>query len=530
MRHLLLRAVTGSALAVLTFAVSAAEEGGNPVGRFEITRFEVEGNTLLSAQTVANLLAPFAGVSRDFGDVQRALEALEAAYHKQGFNVVQITLPEQELNQGVVHLKVSETRIGKVRVEGNQVFEAANIRHSLPGLREGETPNIGKISHRLKMANENPAKKTTLKLQSSEQDDEIDAVLKVDDGKAWKIGANLDNTGNAGTGKTHLGLVYQHANIAGLDHVLSLQYTTTLEKPSQVSVYGAGYHIPLYAIGDSVDLFGSYSNVDSGSVSAGLFDLQVSGKGSTYGVRYNHNLGRAGDVDSRLIAGFDYKAFKNSVELQGLQLGNDVTVHPLSVSYSGTWTLAAGEAGFYLTGLRNLPGGDRGTAADFNRVRQGASATYNIVRYGANLTRGFSNNWQARVTVSGQYTRDSLIPGEQFGAGGSSSVRGFTEREIANDAGRLASAELYTPNLCAGVVRVAAQCRMLGFYDSAYATRNNPLPGEQTEASIGSVGLGLRMAIDQYFTLQMDYGRVVDAGGTQVKGDQRLHFLLGLSY
>jgi hemolysin activation/secretion protein len=61
---------------------------------------------------------------------------------------------------------------------------------------------------------------------------------------------NVDNTGAAQTGKTHVGVVLQHANLWGLDHVASLQYTSSLEKPDKVGVYGAGYHLPLYALGD----------------------------------------------------------------------------------------------------------------------------------------------------------------------------------------------------------------------------------------------------------------------------------------
>lgn len=533
-KHHLSRLIAGTALAVLAFSALAAEPTDNPadnvIGRFEITRFQVEGNTLLPAATVDSLLVPFAGKNRDFGDVQRALETLEAEYHKRGFNVVQVALPEQELNQGVVRFQVIETKIGKVTVEGNTFFSEANIRHSLPALREGETPNIAHVSASIKVANDNPAKKTSLHLQSGEKDDEVNAVLKVTDEKAWKLGLNLDNTGNKSTGNSHVSVQLQHLNVADLDHVLSVQYSTTLEKPSRVSVYGVGYHVPLYTLADSMDFFGSYSDVDSGSVTAGIFDLQVSGRGSVFGARYNHSLDRIGDYDSKLIFGLDYKAFQNNVSLQGVQLGNDVTVHPLSLTYSGTLALPTGEAGFYLTAVHNLPGGTRGGVADFNRVRSGARADYNILRYGANYSRALPQEWQMRVTFSGQYASDSLIPGEQFGAGGASSVRGFTEREISNDVGHLLSTELYTPNFCAGIEAVATQCRMLAFYDSAYASRNNPLAGEQLKASISSVGLGLRFSMSKYLNLQMDYGQVVDAGGAQNKGDKRLHFMLGLSY
>src|SRR4051812_31074154 len=98
---------------LMAFAVSSAwsAEPTDPI-RFEISRFDVSGNTLLAQQEVEAAVAPFAGAGRDFGDVQRALEALEAVYHKKGYNVVTVQLPEQELNGGVVRLIVIQSKIG----------------------------------------------------------------------------------------------------------------------------------------------------------------------------------------------------------------------------------------------------------------------------------------------------------------------------------------------------------------------------------------------------------------------------------
>lgn len=509
---------------------AAAADEQDAVGRFEITRFAVQGNTLLADQVVNDLLTPYTGKARNFGHVQMALEALEGAYHRLGFNVVQVVLPEQELNQGVVQLRVVEAKLGKVRMQGNRYFDEANIRRSMPGLTEGQTPNIGEVSSSLKLVNENPVKKVTLQLASGDRDDEVDATLKVIDDKPWKIGASVDNSGNDNTGDTQLTMQYQHANVGGRDHVIGLQYTTTVEEPNRVNVYGIGYHIPLYSLGDSVDLFASYSEVDSGTVLAGIFNLQVSGKGTVYGLRYNHNLRRAGDYESRLVYGLDYKAYRNNVSMQGIQLGNDVTVHPLSIAYAGAWILPKSEISFSLTALHNLPGGDRGDSAAFNRVRAGADASYDILRYNAGYARALPGDWQMRFAFASQYSPDALVPGEQFGAGGASTVRGFQERDLSNDSGHLLSTELYTPNLCAAIDQVTAQCRALAFYDVARVRRNDPLPGEAARASIGSVGLGWRMTIDKHLALQMDFAQVVDAGASEGKNDKRLHVKLGVTY
>lgn len=508
---------------------SSAQTPPAPI-RFDIVRFDVAGNTLLAPAAIDRLLAAYTGRDRDFGDVQRALETLEAAYGARGYNLVSVALPEQELNQGVVRFVVTQARIGKVSVEGHRFFATDNIRRSVPGLREATMPDLAAISASLKLANESPAKHATLSLQRGPGENEVDAVLKVVDEKPWRLGLTLDNSGNESTGETNVGVNLVHANVAGLDHVLGLQYATTVEAPQRVSVYGVGYRVPLYRLGDSIDLYANHSDVDSGVVFAGLFDLQVRGKGTSYGARYNRDLPRAGPIESRLVFGLDYRDYRNGVELQGIQLGNDVTLRPLSLAYLGTWKSDSADVSVLLAGVRNVPGGARGEQDDFVRLRAGARADYSLLRYAVSYGRSLPAGWQIRASVNGQATRANLVPSEQFGAGGAGSVRGFSNREIANDQGHATSIELNTPELCARVRFVTAGCRVLAFYDNARVTRNRPLPGESAQASIGSVGVGLRAALGRSVTLQLDYAYVIDGAFVQAKGDEKLHFRLSLAY
>jgi hemolysin activation/secretion protein len=497
---------------------------------FDINRFDVRGNTLLPQQTLDSLLTPFVGKSRDFSDVMGALEAVEAAYHAQGYQLVRIDLPEQELDQGVVILNVVQIKIGRVKIEGNTHFDDANIRRSLPDLVEWQAPDMQAISKSLKLANENPAKKTVLAVQSGEQDDAVDATLTVTDESLWSATLNVDNSGTKETGKTHAGVILQNANLFGLDQVLNLQYTTTVEQPSRVSVYGVGYHVPLYALGDSMDFFGSYSNVDSGTVTAGIFDLAVSGKGAVFGARYNRNLPTAGSYDSKLIYGVDYKAYKNSLQLLGFELGNDITVHPLSLAYQGSWALPTTNVGFALTLIHNVAGGSRGGQQDFDMARVGAAANYNALRFDASAIQALPLDWQFRAAVNGQYTNDALVPGEQFGAGGATSVRGFEEREISNDSGVVGNLEIYTPPLCASI-DADLQCKLLAFYDHAYATRNHALPGEFQSMSISSIGVGVRVLFRKNIDVQMDVGHVLQAQTTATqRGANRLHARISLTF
>jgi hemolysin activation/secretion protein len=213
-----------------------------------------------------------------------------------------------------------------------------------------------------------------------------------------------------------------------------------------------------------------------------------------------------------VILGLDYRAFENDVNLLGIQLGHDVTVHPVSLTYAGSWTMDRGSAGFFLTGLRNLPGewAGRDGAADFEKARAGAPRGYGMLRYGANLTHLPGGDWQVRASANGQFTNDPLVASEQFGIGGASSVRGFHEREIAGDRGYSGSVEIYSPDLCRLLGIPSIQSRALLFYDRGYVARRNALPGETVSAEVASIGPGLRITDGRKFSVSVDWGLVVD--------------------
>lgn len=499
--------------------------------RFDISRYQVEGNSILLAAEVERILAPFTGKGNDFGTLQQAVDALEQAYRSRGYHAVKVLLPEQELKGGVVRLTVLEVRIGTVTVEGNKHFDNANIRKSIPQLKEGTVPNLDRISMNIRVANENPARKTQMLLQGDDGKDTTNALLKVVDEKPWKAGISLDDTGNDQTGSLRLGFMLQHANLFGLDHLATAQYTTSPDHADKVSIYSLGYRIPLYNWGDSLDLYGGYSDVDSGTVQSGVLSLNVSGKGTFAGIRYNQNLTRLGSYEHRLMYGFDYRRFENKVDFAGTQLGTTTEALPLSIGYSGSYAFGSnGETDMWVSLSQNIPGGDKGESSDYHKLRADAPADFTVLRAGGSLRASLPGDWQARVSFNGQYTTVPLIPGEQFGAGGQNSLRGFEERELANDIGISGTLECYSPDLMKLSNNSNAQLRALVFYDTAYLERNKPQPGEDSRLGASSTGLGLRLAIARNLVASTDYAFIIDPDGNHTTGDGRWHFKVQLTF
>jgi hemolysin activation/secretion protein len=490
--------------------------------KFDIERYVIEGNTLLKPAAIEKVLRPYVGKQKDFADVQRALEAVQIAYQKEGWGAVQVTLPEQELERGEVRFVVIETRVGKINVQAGEYFNEANILRSVPSLKVGGTPNSHALARSLNIANENPDKQTQVSLKAGEKDGEVEAVIKVVDENPRKYSLSMDNTGTSQSGRFRVGIGFQHSNLWNRDHQLTLQYSTSPDNVNKVTILGAGYHIPLYGLGDSVDFILGYSDVNSGTLPT--VNLNVAGAGFVALARYNHFLNRIENYEHRIIFGLDYKALQSSVTTSaGTPLVPDITLHPVSATYAGQWRGTKDDVSFYAGYSYNpFPGGNDAAQSDFSGIpgsqfptgaRARATAEYSIWRYGGVYTRVLPLDWTLRLAATGQTTRNALVAGEQFGVGGASSVRGFNERAYSNDKGHQASLELYTPDIAGKLGFPSARLKFLAFYDTATAGRNLLQSGDQTGFSVDSVGLGARLNVRDKLRVQVDYAQVLHDGG-----------------
>jgi hemolysin activation/secretion protein len=422
-----------------------------------------------------------------------------------------------------------EAKLGRITVEGNRYFDEANVRASLPALEPGEAPNVAALAKNLRVANDNPSKQTTVLLKSGAAEGEVDAQVRVADDKTQKFSLAFDNTGTPPTGQYRIGVGYQNANLWNRDHVFNAQYVTSPSKPGDVAIVAGSYRIPLYSLGDSVELFAAYSDVNSGVVQ-GLFN--VAGKGTVVSGRYNWNLPRWGALESRIAFGIDWKKFDSRVlPVDGtLDLVPDIIVHPLSAVWSGVYRRGPTETGLYAGYFRNIPGGADGGQQTFDEIRPGATADYNIFRGGANFVWAMPADVQFRARMSFQYSDDLLIPGEQFGIGGIDSVRGFYEREVVGDRGYQGQAELYTPDVGNRIPLSGLRVRGLAFYDWGAVHRNDAVYPEIPRQGISSTGLGIRIGWNNNVSLRFDYAWVLQSAAASPFGEKRANVVAVLVF
>lgn len=512
----------------LLIGTGTAQAEDTVVPRFDLHKILLEGNTILKPDEVARILAKHTGPQKDFGTLQEAMDDIEKAYRRKGYTLVTVLLPEQELERGTVIITVLEPTVKEIIIEGNRHFDRDNILWALPTLQQGKPPKVTAISENLRAANENPGRKLTLQFKSGEKDTDLTAQVKVTDQKPWRFTLGGDNTGSSATGYYRTSLAFQHFNLWNRDHIIALQYITSPDHFEKVQIGSGSYRLPIYGWGDTLDIFGAYSDVDSGTTQISGTDIKVSGKGLISGLRYTMNLSRIAEYQHKLVGGMDYRSYDNSAKQDGRELAPDVVAHPFSLTYGSSWSNDYLSLDGSIGLLYNIPWGHKGEKKDFDI--QSKDADYLISRYGLNAMIRPGADWIVRLAGTGQYSGNRLIPGEQFGLGGSTSIRGYEEREESWDNGVSGSVELYSPDMGSLLPLSKSQLRLVGFYDAGYGKNQRPNSFELRDHSISGAGAGVRLGLSEYFSFSLDWGHALDSSTNTRAGDNRIHFKASVSY
>lgn len=507
---IILAPVTGPALA-------ADEE--IPVVTFNVDRFEVAGDNPLSVNVTDAALAPFLGDHEGLDGLLAASDALQSRLAKAGYSFHRVLLPPQTLEAGTVTLEVFTIGVGEVRVEGNRFFSEENIRATFPTLQGDAPPNARALSRNLMIANRHPAKQFNVRLRESDQPGSVDAIVRVTDQNPRRIFGSFNNIGTKQTGRTRLTVGVQDNNLWDKDHGATFTYTTSPEHDNDVEQWGLHYRLPMYDWGGTLTFFYTDSDVDSGTI-AGIFD--VTGSGEFLGVRYEQALLRVGPLQQSLSVSLESRFFDNDIVFGGTGFGSEVRSMPLEARYQVEYRHAVASLKGWAAYVRNLGWGGDNDSSSYAATRGGASEHWDAFRFGGDATIPLPESWLGLVRVRGQLSNDALIPGEQFGLGGATTVRGYDEREVSGDSGYLLSAEAWTPKL-------PYDLRAFGFFDTGYR-RNENVPGTLRDESLTSIGVGGFWQWTDRVYLTLQWGHTLEATAASDDGKDKLHFSLYARY
>ena len=489
--------------------------------KVDVNEYFVRGNTVLDAATIEEAVYPFLGPQKTLDDIEGARDALQKIYQARGYQSVFVELPEQKVDDGIVYLQVSETKVGRVRVVGAKHYSPVEIREQVPGLEEGTVPDFATVQTQLAGLNRGAGRQVTPLVREGQRPGTMDVDLQVEDQNPWHASIGLNNDYSADTEKLRSVATLGYDNLWQLGHSVSLTYFTAPQDTENAKVWSGSYTAPL---NERWSL--QFSGYQSDSNIATIGGSNVLGKGHSYGVSAIYNLPAADNWANSFSLGVDFKDFDEQLNFGASGDQVPLKYAPLTLGYNGYRYTEQSQLGLGL----NLVVGTRaffGYGSDddaFAYKRYKASASFAVLKGDLNYTYTFANDWQSASKAGFQLASGPLVSNEQYSAGGATSVRGYLAAERTGDEGYLLSQELRTPSLAKFLGSYVQEWRFYAFAEGARMRLHDPLPEQEDEYSLASVGLGTRASLSKWLSGSLDWGYPLLDGPNTQKQDSRLHF------
>ncbi|WP_243397790.1 ShlB/FhaC/HecB family hemolysin secretion/activation protein [Herbaspirillum robiniae] len=493
----------------------------------DISEYIVRGNTVLDARTIEKAVTPFLGPKRTLKDIENARDALLAAYNAKGYQSVYVDLPEQQVNEGIVFLQVSETKVGRVRVVGAQYNSPAEIRNQVPALKEGDVPDFTQAQAELTALNRGGKRQVMPLVKQGAVPGTMDVDLKVDDSSPWRGSVGLNNDYSADTHHLRASASIGYDNLWQLGHSLSLSFFGTPQDFNETRVWSASYSAPLRGTNWSIEASGYVSNSNVSTVGG----TSVLGKGHSVGVKAVYTVPTTGEWYHSFSGGIDFKDNKEGLRLGAT--GDDVPLRyaPITLAYSG---FRQGEKSQYGLNLSMVSGtsrffgyGSNDTQFDYKRYK--SSPSFTLFKGDLNGSYTLPGNEQLGVRLSAQMTDSALISTEQMAAGGASSVRGYLSAEATGDYGLVGSLELRSRPL-ALLNPWVENWRVYAFTDGGYLRLRDPLPEQNDSFNLASVGIGTNFTLMQRVSGKLDLAYPLKKVARTEAHDWRLNFSVNANY
>jgi hemolysin activation/secretion protein len=514
----------GTFTTIEAHAAEAASAAG--ANTFTIAEFRVLGNHVLAPRVIERTVYPFLGPDRTIDTVKQAADALEKAYKDAGYGAIYVDIPEQEVADGLVRLKVTEGKLEQVHVRGDRYFSNRQILASLPALEVGKTPNLPAFQAQITALNAvTPDRTTTPVLKAGSEPGTVDVDLDVKDSLPLHGSLQYDNRHTADTTPNRATVALSYGNLWQRQDTFALEYETAPAKPSDAEVFMASYLAHVGSAGGEAAF--SYTHTSSDVLALGT--LGVLGRGSIYGVHWNQPLVSTATSLQNLSAGADYKDVLTNV-LPDSTVGSTsgavtakVEYVNWSVGYSGTWW--HGLQTYSVSGAINF-----GIRSSLNSIDQFENARYNAnpdyfyVRGGFNGTQPLPFGMAFYERINGQWADSPLVNNEQFSLGGADTVRGYLEAETLGDSGVAATIEVHSPRVGARAGRILSPLYGFVFVDGGDSVINDPLPAQRANVTLWSTGIGLRLENAHGWIGSVDYAIPERNGLRTLKDQHRIDF------
>jgi hemolysin activation/secretion protein len=225
--------------------------------KFDVRGYLIEGNTVLPPEKFG-MLSNYTG-KVEFSRIRDAMGAVLLTYRQFGFATISPALPPQKLTNGIVHIKIVEGKLARIKVEGNRYFSSGNVLRALPSLQTNILLNTRWFQPELDRANQNPDRQIYPVISPGLEPGMSDLTLKVKDQLPLHGHLEINDKSPPGTPLLRTDAAIQYDNLWQLNHQIGFDYNFSpqayksagnnfqfYDQP-EVTSYSAFYRMPLGA-------------------------------------------------------------------------------------------------------------------------------------------------------------------------------------------------------------------------------------------------------------------------------------------
>ncbi|QJE94793.1 ShlB/FhaC/HecB family hemolysin secretion/activation protein [Luteolibacter luteus] len=464
-------------------------------------------------RTLAARLKKWLGAPLHAGDLADLADQILIHFDEEGFPVVLVEAPQQDLAKGELVLHVEIGKVGNVGLSRSKLTSSEVLQKGLR-LTSGEPIRRPEIDEQLAWYGRTVFRHPRLFVSPGAEPATADFLIGFEESKPWRVTTGYENSGPDLLGRDRFLL-----GVAGLtpnDHLIAWQSVVGMPASSLLA-NAIRWEVPFATSHQLLQIDAAYAEVLSRYASNG-FPVESEGSSWSFAAAQKIPLPSLGAWRQSFSAGFEVKGTDQFLLFGGSSLSPGEVLFfngKLSHEISRTWESGSISLDSALLAAPMELGGNNEDSA-FKAYDPAADATYVIGRMNGDAWWSPGADWQLHLRGSGQVADSRLLPAEQFSVGGYQTVRGVSEREYSADCGWLASVEVLTP-----VIRPMDEWgfRFLTFFDYAGLEDRRG-----ASSSVSGAGLGLRMRITDHMDLRFDHGWRVD------ESENRSHFGLNLNF
>jgi hemolysin activation/secretion protein len=469
---------------------------GDTSGEIKVTRFEVIGSTVFTAEQLAEITEPFTKESLSFAELLEVKEAITQLYVDQGYITSGAFIPPQTLEDGVVKVQVVEGKITEILITGNRRLNSGYIRSRVE--KGTQTPlNVNRLLEELQLLQLNPLiENISAELATGIEPGTNILEITVDEERSFFPTVGIDNGRSPSVGTVRGTITLNEMNVTGWGDSLYASFSKT--EGSNV-LDEVSYTLPLNRYDGTIRLAFSYS--DNEVVESPFDQLDIKSNSRDYTVSFRQPIIK--NPTQELALGLEFNRRESFTSLLGIDFplspgANDDGETRLSIiRFFQEWTNRTSNEVFALRSQFSF-----GINA-FNANNEGSpDGQFFAWRGQGQYLRLLAPDTILLLRTDAQITTNPLVPLEQFALGGIGSVRGYRQDLFLADNGFLASAEVRLP--IARIPDWNSVIQIAPFFDVGTVWNlesSNPDPQTLT-----SLGLGLIWQIDNRFTARLDWG------------------------